>query len=179
MAKAKIRQPQCVHCEHRFTHMGNYLQRRNGVMMHPGETFCLGAKKARRFRPRDPKIYVPSWCPIKKSPHELRIYGFKSQNDRFMHDMLCHSLNQKLSPEARRYAVECELTTELSAAEFWKRCDLEPWDELLPAAVHLHQVVEIDDGIQPVCFHRTEYGYEYASFFDTAVARKNKKEDPV
>ena len=177
MGKAIIRQPTCFGCEHQLSYGGNFPQRRNGVMMHAGETFCLGAKKAIRFRRSDPKMHIPDWCPRQKMPHELRIYSFKSQNDWGLHDMLCRSLGQDVSPEAWRYALEAELTTELSAAEFWKRCDLEPWEELLPVAVHQHQVVEIDDGIKPVCFYSTEHGYEHAPYFDTAVAHKNKKED--
>lgn len=179
MGKAKILAPKCNDCEHRFYYSGNFPQRRNGVMMHFGETFCLRTKKARRFRRGDPKIHIPDWCPKQKNPHELRIYSFKNLNERMLHDMLCHSLGQELAPEARRYAVEQELTTDLSAAEFWKRCDLEPCGDLLQVTVYRHQVVEIDDGIKPVCFYRTERGYEYAPYFNTATARENKKEDLI
>lgn len=179
MGKAVIRRPTCAGCEHRFVYGGNFPQRRNGVMMHGGETFCLGGKKAIRFRRSDPKVHIPNWCPKQKLPHALRIYCFRNQNERMLHDMLCHSLGQELAPEARRYAVEHELTTELSAAEFWKRCDLEPCGNLLQMAVYRHQVVEIDDGIKPMCFYCAEHGYEYAPYFNTATARKNKKEDPI
>ena len=43
-------------------------------MMHMGERFCTGGKRARKFKRSDPKIYVPDWCPTRKKPCELRVY---------------------------------------------------------------------------------------------------------
>ena len=48
---------------------------------------------------------------------------------------------------------------------------------LTPWLARTHWVVEIDDGIKPVCFYKTKNGFEIAPFFDTARARKNRKEE--
>jgi len=61
--------------------------------------------------------------------------------------------------------------------EFARRCNEEPDAETVGAAVHRHYVVEIDDGISPAFFYKTEHGYRLEALFDAAVARKNKRED--
>ena len=39
------------------------------------------------------------------------------------------------------------------------------------------QAIEIDDGLKPVCFYKTENGLVIAPTFDKAKARADKKED--
>jgi hypothetical protein len=148
-------------------------------MMRMGENFCVGAKRARRFKNSDPKIYVPAWCPLRKSPCELRVYTFKSAGDWFLHERLCRSLGRDISPEGHRYAVAFELHTALSPQEFGKRCNVESSKELLQVTVNQYDVVEIDDGIQPVFFFKTDHGYKLAPSFDAAAARKNHKENEI
>ena len=46
-------------------------------------------------------------------------------------------------------------------------------------AVHRYYVVEIDDGIKPTFFYKTENGYHLLGLFDSETARKNVKEDTV
>ena len=53
----------------------------------------------------------------------------------------------------------------------------EPDAETLGVAVHRHYVVEIDDGIKPEFFYKTQNGYVLLGLFDAATARKNVKED--
>jgi hypothetical protein len=54
---------------------------------------------------------------------------------------------------------------------------VEPSQELLHVPVNQYDVVEIDDGIQPVFFFKTGHGYKLAPFFNATAARKNHKED--
>lgn len=173
----ELRKVTCAECKSYRKYMESMPVKQKGVTMHFGERFCLGGKKPRRFGRGDPKIYVPSWCPKRKVPCELRIYGFKSTEQWMMHYNLCSSMGRDILPEARRYAVEFELHTDLTPREFAKRCNDEPDAETLHVAVHRHYVVEIDDGIKPAFFYKTEHGYQHLALFDAATARKNVKED--
>ena len=174
-----VRKPTCAGCPHNCYYSGEIPKKQFGVMMHQGERFCTGGKKARRFKRGDPTLYVPEWCPKRKKPCELRIYGFKSQGDWMLHTMLCQHMGKAISPSAIRYSLAFELHTELTPLEFWKRCQSEPIGELLHVAVHRYQVVEIDDGLKPCFFYKTEKGFESCLYFDAETARKNIKEDTV
>lgn len=172
-----LRKETCYECEKHFRYMESSPAKQMGVTMHMGERFCTGGKRARKFKRNDPKIYVPSWCPKRKLPSELRVYCFKSTEDWMLHERLCYDLGKEVSPEAHRYAVRYELHTPFSPMEFARRCNEEPDAETVGAAVHRHYVVEIDDGISPAFFYKTEHGYRLEALFDAATARKNKRED--
>ena len=47
---------------------------------------------------------------------------------------------------------------ELTPQEFWKRCQSEPWTNLLHIEIPLYSVVEIDDGLLPAFFYRAVDG---------------------
>ena len=174
MARERIPTPVCANCGCYLRYLEDPPRKQNGVMMHMGDRFCLGGKRARRFRRSDPKIYVPSWCPKRKSPCELRVYRFKNRNEAALHSSLSLSLGRAISPEARRYAVEYDLTTTLTPKEFWNGCCHHKSDaELVGAAVHQYHIVEVDDGILPVCFYKVDGKYQILRGFDTETARKN------
>ena len=86
-------------------------------------------------------------------------------------------MGKDILPSAHRYAVEYELHTDLTPREFAKRCNNEPDAETIHVAVHRHYVVEIDDGIKPTFFYKTDKGYELLALFDAETARKNVKEE--
>ena len=65
------RKPNCYGCPDDFWYTHPVPMRKQGVMMHLGERFCLGSKKARRFKRSDPQNNVPGWCPRRKDPCEL------------------------------------------------------------------------------------------------------------
>ncbi len=173
------KKPTCTGCPHNFTYSDFVPMRKMGVMMHLNERFCTGGKKARRFKRNDPKIHTPVWCPKRKDPCELRVYSFKSSDDWMMHTMLSSSIGQELPPEGYRYALTQELHTKLTPRDFWERCKLETSAELLSVEVELHDVVEIDDGLKPVFFYKTEMGYTMPCRFDAEAAKKNHKEGCV
>ncbi len=169
-----LREPTCYGCPHDLHYDRSIPAKQYGVTMHLGERFCTCGKRARRFRRGDPKTKTPAWCPRRKEPRELRIYAFKDPESWMLHEQLCHSLNKELIPEGNRYAVAKALSTGLSAKAFLERSEMETDVDLIGVAVELHQVVEIDDGLRPVCFYKTTNGYRYEPFFDAAQARTNK-----
>jgi len=147
--------------------------------MKPGERYCLCKKKAVHFKAKDPKKHPPTWCPRRKSPCEVRVYGFKSFRDEYLYDLLCRDLGRDVSPSASNYCVEEECTTDLTPKRFWDGLEDHFFSELLPVQVHTHWIVEIDDGLKPVCFYNTEEGFKIVPFFDTSRARENTKEDDI
>ena len=145
-------------------------------MMHLGERFCTGGKKARRFKRGDPKIYVPDWCPKRKTPCELRVYTFKNANAWWLHTMLERDLG-RFTPDGVRYAIVQKLTTELSPREFWKRLESEFYQDILDVHLEPYSVLEIDDGLKPAFFYYVDGGFTLLYAFNAEAARKNKKED--
>lgn len=175
--RSEVTSPTCLGCSCHMIFSERYPIKLNGILMKPGERYCLGKKKAVRFTARDPKMYPPAWCPKRKSPCEVRVYGFKSTRDWYLHDLLCRDLGMEISPQPSHYCVEYECTTELTPKRFWEELNHHFASELLPVTVQTHWIVEIDDGLKPVCFIKTEGGFETVPFFDTAKARANKKEE--
>lgn len=173
------RKPACYECQHDFQYTDVIPMRRQGVMMHMNERFCLGAKKARLFKKRDPQIYVPDWCPRRKSPCEWRVYGFKSSREELLHFSLCQSVSETLFPTEHRYALIREGRTELSPRDFWERCETtpDPTEGILETPMESYQVLEIDDGLEPAFFYKTERGFQYFSTFKAEIARRNKLEE--
>lgn len=173
------RKPACYECQHDFHYTGVIPMKRQGVMMHMGERFCLGGKKARRFKKRDPAIDVPDWCPRRKDPCELRVYGFKSSREELLHFSLCQSVGKTLLPTEHCYALIYEGRTALSPREFWTRCEttLNPVEGILEKPMETYQVLEIDDGLKPAFFYKTEQGFQFDSTFRAEIARKNKLEE--
>lgn len=161
----RLTQPSCANCDHSYFHEESTAVIRKGVRLQPFEHYCLGCKRPRLFRTKGPKKRIPAWCPRRKNPCELRIYGFKSADTWMVHEQLCKSFGKEISPTPHRYEVRYEQTVPFSPHDFWKRCKTEPESELLPVSVTLHEVVEIDDGIRPAFFYKTERGYRITHGF--------------
>lgn len=161
----RLTQPNCASCDNSYFHEESTAVIRKGVRLQPFEHYCLGCKRPRLFRTKDPKQRVPAWCPRRKNPCELRIYGFKNADTWMLHEQLCKSVGKEISPTPHRYAVRHEQTIPFSPYDFWRRCESGPESELLPVSVALHEVVEIDDGVRPAFFYKTERGYRVAYGF--------------
>lgn len=169
--RGKVYQPMCSGCPHDLYYSGSIPQKQFGVMMHCGEHFCTGGKRARRFKKSDPKIHVPAWCPKRKTPCEVRIYGPKSVQDWLLQ---CAFHDDGISdPSAHRYAMRTQGTTELSSYEFWKRCEEEPVAEWFPFKLKQFEVLEIDDGLNPTYFYYVDGDFVSVCLFDGETARKN------
>lgn len=79
-------------------------------------------------------------------------------------------------PTASRYAVEYEGTTKLTPRKFWLNLTTQKDAELLGRSVKVKSVVEIDDGLAPCFFFKTEEGYTRCRSFDAECARTNRME---
>ena len=172
-----LRKPVCSSCPHNLHYSDAVPKRAMGVMLHMGERFCTGGKKPRRFKRVDPKVFVPSWCPKRKTPCELRVYTFKNVSEWWLHIMLERDLGCCLTPDGVRYALVWESTTELSPRAFWDRLESESYQDILDVSLEPYSVVEIDDGLKPAFFYYVDGGFTLLYSFNTEAARKNKKED--
>lgn len=168
--------PTCAGCSHNLYYNDPVPKRVMGIRMYMGERFCTGGKKARRFKRSDPQIYVPSWCPKRKNPCELRVYTFKSTDEWYLHKALEKSTGHSLLPIASNYAMVKSLSTELSPREFWKRLKSGSYQDILGISLEPYNVVEIDDGLNPAFFYYVDGGFTLISFFNAEKARKQKKE---
>lgn len=143
--------------------------------MRVGSRYCSGGKRVRVFKSSDPKVYIPSWCPLRKEPSELRVYCYKDNNTWFLRQLLeqdgVHS-----SPSGYEYAVRYEGSTALTARDFYEQIQRQPIANILGFQVLFGEVVEIDDGLVPNYFHVCEHGVDVLTHFDRDRARKNKLE---
>ena len=170
----KLRDPTCHNCPHWVHYGGDFPMKKYGVMMRLGDTFCAFGKRARRFKKSDPKLKVPQWCPRRLPRRKLRIYGFRDAGEQLLHERLCWDLGRDLSPDGHKYTVEHEADTDLTAADFLERSPYEPDADLLGGVtVTRYQVVELDDGLRPAFFYKTEKGWRYEPYFDASSAQKH------
>ena len=146
-----------------------------GVFLKFGYRYCTSGKRIREFKPRDPKVYIPSWCPRKKEPAELRIYCYKDDKAQFLQFLLGEE-GISNGPFEFDYAVRYEGHTELSAAAFQEMIDGQIPSEILGIKVHGKEVIEIDDGIVPYYFYLVEPFIVRSIFFDAEKARINRLE---
>lgn len=177
--KYTLRQPICAGCTHDLYFRDFVAKKQFGVMMHCGEHFCTGGKRARRFKRSDPKTAVPQWCPKRKTPCELRIYELKSSQDWQMHCLLSNDPDNPLYISEHRYALASSTKTELTPQAFWKRCQSEPCSELLKIDIPPYSVVEIDDGLAPAFFYKTISGITIAPYFNAEKVQANRMEGTV
>ena len=147
-----------------------------GVKLSPGCRYCVW-ERPRRFSGKAANPRTPDWCPRRKNPCELRIYDFKSTRDRTMHTLFACETGKAASPEPRRYAVAYEGQTELTPRSFWVACNQVPAVELIGQEVRRYAIVEIDDGIRPYCFYKSEMHFVPLPYFKTETARNNAMED--
>lgn len=85
--------------------------------------------------------------------------------------------NAQAIASAHRHPLRYEGHTDLAPYEFFECCNEKSDDEILGAAVQHYDVVEIDDGIKPAFFYKTEHGYELLFSFDAKTAKKNIREE--
>lgn len=170
-----IRKPRCDICPHNKHHNEPVPRKVQGAFLRVGSRYCTGGKKIKVFKPRDPKVYVPSWCPRRKTPAELRIYCFKNTNAWFLNHLLNRDGVHPI-PSGYDYAVRHESRTEVAAKYFYELLQEKTITEILGVRVRTNEIIEIDDGLKPYYFHVGEYGVEVLSYFNGEAARQNKLE---
>ena len=168
----ELTNPTCPMCDAHYQFKGKVSMELYGATMQPHECYCIAGKRARRFRGSDPKRKPPAWCPRRKSPCELRVYGFVSENAMLMHSFLASDNGDAADPSAYRYGLRYEGVTSLTPKEFWRRRNAGDVKGVLPVSVQQYEIVEIDDGLKPVCFYKSQRGYRVVSYFKSSDARK-------
>lgn len=164
-------QPTCHGCSRNYRHRSETPMKDRGVTMYPGGHYCIAGKCAHRFSAKDPVTRVPKWCPKRKSPCELRIYGFINEQARMMHTFLSDDLKGDKHPSEHHYGLRFETAVDLTPHEFWRR--VRKGEELsLPTETRLFEIVELDDGLTSACFYLTRTGYRIEPLFRSADARQ-------
>lgn len=163
----------CRNCPERYYHAIPVPQKSKGLMMHFGECYCPLPKRAMQLTDHDLLKCAPVWCPKRKRPNELRIYYYRSPETYMLDNVLHQGFAFTPQPTASRYAMAYEGTTTLSSREFWLNLLTQKDVELLERVVKVKSVVEIDDGLAPCFFFKTEEGYTRCLCFDADRARTN------
>ena len=176
MAREKIRRFCCRECPDCFTYGAAVPKKVPGAFLKFGGRYCRGGKKTREFKPRDPKVYPPSWCPKLKSPAEYRVYAYKDTDAWYKHDLL-RSIGLSDRPRGNEFAVRIEGYTTLSARAFWKEVEFKFASEVLGVPVHCDEVIEIDDGLRPYFFHVEDWDVKVLTYFQRDKARENHYEE--
>ena len=173
-----LRKVTCSECKSHLHYMENMSVKKNGVTMHFGDRFCMGRKEAPESSDAATRksMCLPG-VPSARFPASCVFTGSKALSSGCCTMIVCEQLGTDISPLPSAMLWSGELHTPLTPREFAKRCNEEPDAETLGVAVHRHYVVEIDDGIKPEFFYKTQNGYVLLGLFDAATARKNVKED--
>lgn len=134
------------------------------------DNFCCARRRPRKVK----SVQTPLWCPRRKSPCELRIYSLINAETKLKNLPFYVEYNVTLNPSPKDYAMAYEGHTTLSPWDFGRRLASDPGSIILDREVALCDVVEIDDGIEPVYFYKENDDYRVILDFDTAVARANE-----
>ena len=173
MAREKIYRFRCSECPDCFIYKKTDLKKVPGAVLKFGERYCRGSKKIREFKPRDPKIYPPSWCPKRKSPATYRVYAYKNTDAWYLHRLL-RAQGLLDTPRGDEFAVRAEGQTALSARDFWKEVKFKYASEVLGVLIHEDEVIEIDDGLRLCFFHVEDGVVRVLSGFQYSRARANQ-----
>lgn len=126
--------------------------------------YCNGFKrrKAKRFKSSDPKFKAPKWCPRRLSSPVCRIYGFRDEMSEYieMINRMDYEMGRTkiISPSFTHYKFRAELPLGKTAKQFYDALQDEPLNDILPVEVHIGEIIEIDDGLQPYHFYILDYG---------------------
>ncbi len=168
-----LRIPTCMDCPCRLDYVGKAGQIQNGVRLQPFEKYCTAQRRPKLICKKGIMQKPPNWCPKLKKPCELRVYGFVNEEAETMH-RIHREMLKTYSPAEYHYALRRTGTIPLTPREFWRRCNEYGADLELPVDVKLYEVVEIDDGLKPVCFCLTPQGYHPETLFDPKKIRKKE-----
>lgn len=121
--------------------------------------YCNGFKrrKAKRFKSSDPKFKAPKWCPRRLSSPVCRIYGSRDEMSEYMEmiNRMDYEMGRTkiISPSFTHYKFRAELPFGKTAKQFYDALQEEPLNDILPVEVHIGEIIEIDDGLQPYFFY--------------------------
>lgn len=178
MSNGKIHRFRCADCPDNFTYMGPAPFEPDNTHLILGSRYCKGCKKARRFRPSDPQVYPPSWCPRRKRPAEYRVYSYMNATVRYYRDLLKRN-GTPMSPSGFEYALRIEGTTDMEPGAFQKAMKSQSPSSILGGLIYTDDVIEIDDGLHPYFFHVMDKKVEVLTRFKKETALKNLYEGPA
>jgi len=174
MAGYKVFRFRCEDCTERFICSDKTPR---GTTLNYGVSYCRGGKRIRMFRPKDPKVYPPAWCPKRKKPAEYRIYAYRNAAVWYCRELFKRN-GVPISPKGFEYALRAEGSTGMDAAAFQKALKGQSPSKLLGVPVHMDDIIEIDDGLRPYFFYVTDSKVEVLWHFDKEAALKNQYEEP-
>lgn len=171
-----VTKPSCSDCEFYQGHYSSLPLKTHGVLLNLGDQYCTGSPQYRIIKGDADCTSVSGGCPKLKAPPELRVYCFKDDSARDLHRSQLQRMGPNLDfPSAYSYALYYQGSSPMTA---WiLACFLDEGLDIpdLEAPVSIYDVVEIDDGIVPYFFYRSNFGFKVV-LFDRDVARKNKLE---
>lgn len=173
MLERKVHKPRCSDCPFLMCYNDRIPKKVKGAFLKFGYRYCKGGKRIREFKAKDPKVYIPSWCPRVKVPAELRIYCHKNDQVQLL-QFLLGADGISSGPFEHDYAVRYEGHTELSDSTFQDMSDGQSPSDILGIKVHGKEVIEIDDGIVAYYFYLIEPFAVQSIYFDGAKARQNR-----
>lgn len=154
-----MKKARCAECPKYLEFREKEPRRQHGKTMRPGCRYCLAWKRARLFKKKDPKIYVPKWCPRRISPPILRVYG---QRDGALHYHRVYTgRKEMLWPDAQGYALRFQGRATHTGRDFQiiiqnrekhHFVDTPEIAEELSAPVRRYDVIEFDDGVKPMFY---------------------------
>lgn len=154
-----VRKARCAECPKYLEYREKEPRRQHGTTMRPGCRYCLAGKRARLFKGKDPKIYVPKWCPRRVNPLVLRVYG---QIEDAPHYHEVYTGGRRMTwPDAKGYALRFQGHTYNTGRFFFSIIQNREKEhyvnaaeiaEELSAPVSRGDVVEFDDGIKPMFY---------------------------
>lgn len=160
-----MKKARCAECPELLLYGEPEPHRRQGTVMRPGCRYCLAGKRARLFKKKDPKIYVPKWCPKRISPPILRIYRLRSGG---LPLRPVHVGRKKMMwPDAAGYALRVQGRAIYTGRDFYiiiHNREKEHWvdapeiAEELNVPVGRNDVIEFDDGIKPMFYWQNAQG---------------------
>lgn len=121
--------------------------------------YCNGFKhrKPKRFKNSDPRYKAPKWYPRRLSPPVCRAYGFRDEMSEYVEMMnrVDYETGRAkiISPSFTHYQFRAELPLGKTAKQFYDALQEEPLNDILPVEVHIGEIIEIDDGLQPYFFY--------------------------
>lgn len=177
MTRLKIQTPLCVDCPHLICHTDRIQKKFKGILLQPGCRYCVGGKRPRCFKNKDPKFHVPRWCPLRKDPPILRIYCFKDSNSALLQFMM-EAEGIRNNPSAHRYALRFEGPSPVTAREFARQLETQADYQILGQTLQINEVIEFDDGLLPNYFWKKDMFNLITILFDGKRARENKLEYP-
>lgn len=178
MLEGRIRRFRCAECPDYLLCTETAPQPVKGLTLRFGCRYCMGGKRPREMKKRDPKVYPPSWCPKRKEPAELRLYAYKDTNTWYYRELMKRQ-GLEITPSGPEYALKHEGHINMTAAEFQREAKGRLLSDILGFLPMTGEVIEINDGLKAWFFLVKKRGVTLLFRFDRDAALRNQYEDSL